>query len=203
MTSSRTLISVALVVLSAAGCSSTDRISGPPSSPSNPVASPSTSTPVAPIVGRWKQSANVHTCENFVHGMSEEGLLAAMGVSPPYVEGESWQQVAERYCSRSFEDWDVDHYHFFTSSGLFGSEDQNGQQVDDGNYKVRGTDTLLIGRSRFRYTVRGDTLTLDPVITATMRKEALAKPGKFTDAVWMVSVAVTGTSWNRVDCAWC
>jgi hypothetical protein len=62
---------------------------------------------------------------------------------------------------------------------------------------------LLIGRSEFGYTVRGDTLALDPVITATMRDEALAKPGKFTEAVWMVSVAVTGASWNRVDCAWC
>jgi hypothetical protein len=110
--------------------------------------------------------------------------------------------VAERYCSRPLEDWDVDHYHFF-SSGFFGSEDQHGKQVDDRNYKVRGTHTLLIGRSRFRYTVRGDTLTLDPVITATMRDEAVAKPGKSNDAVWMVSVAVTGTSWNRVECAWC
>jgi len=200
---SRPLICVALVVLSAASCSSTDRISVPPSTPSNSVASPPPDTSVESIIGRWKQAADVHTCENFVHAIGEEGLLAAIGVSPPYVEGESWQQVAERYCSRSFEDWDVDHYHFFTSSGFFGSEDQYGEQVDDGEYKVRGTHTLLIGRSKFRYTVRGDTLTLDPVITATLRDEALAKPGKFTDAVWMVSVAVNGTTWNRVDCAWC
>ena len=135
--------------------------------------------------------------------MGGEGLLAALELSPPYVEGESWQQVAERYCRRSFEDWDVDHYHFFTGIGTFGSEDQNGQQVDDGPYKVRGTHTLLIGRAKFRYTVRGDGLTLDPVITDTIRKEALAKPGEFTEAVWMVSVAVSGTSWNRVDCSWC
>jgi hypothetical protein len=76
--------------------------------------------------------------------------------SPPYVEAQSWQQVAERFCKRSLEDWDVVHYHFFTAIGL-----------------------------------------------ATQRNEALAKPGKFTDAVWMVSVAVPGTAWNRVDCPWC
>jgi hypothetical protein len=52
--------------------------------------------------------------------------------------------------------------------------------------------------------VRGHTLTIDPVITAAQREEALAKAGKFADAVWMVAVAVPGTSWNRVDCGfWC
>jgi hypothetical protein len=206
-TSSRRLIGVALVALTATACASTG--SGSTTSPSPAGASPSTAaasptSPIASLVGRWKQAANVHTCDHFVRGMSEEGLLAALEPSPPYVPGESWQQVAERFCTGSLEDWDVVHYHFFDAEGVFGSLNQNEQQVDDGTYTILDTDTFMIGRSKFRYTVRGNTLTMDPVITAAQRKEALAKPGKFAEAVWMVSVAVPGTSWNRVDCGfWC
>ena len=136
--------------------------------------------------------------------MDEEGLLAALESSPPYDEGESWQEVAKRFCRGSIEDWDVVHDHFFDEEGLFGSLDQDEQQVDDGTYTIRGTHTLLMGSSKFHYRVQGDTLTMDPVITEAQRNEALANPGEFTDAVWMVAVAVPATSWNRVDCGfWC
>jgi hypothetical protein len=96
------------------------------------------------------------------------------------------------------------HSHFFTSEGGFGSLDENLQRVDDGHYKVVGN-TLVFGLNRFRYrVVHGDTLTLDPIITSAMRREALAHPWKFTDAVWMVSVAYAGTTWKRVPCeGWC
>lgn len=173
-------------------------------SPSSTVASSSPSNSVALIVGRWRQPADVHTCENYVQGMDKKGLLAAVQSSPPYVPGDSWQQVAERFCKGSSEDWDVVHDHFFDAEGFFGSLNQNEQPVDDGTYTIVDTHTFKIGRSKFRYTVRGNTLKMDPVITAAKREEALAKPGKFTDAVWMVSVAMPGTSWNRVDCGfWC
>jgi hypothetical protein len=206
-TSSRRLIQVALVAMTATACSSTG--SGSTTSPSPAGASPSmaASSPsrsVASLVGRWKQGVNVHTCGHYVRGMDEEGLLAAVESSPPYVPGESWQQVAEQFCNGSLEDWNVVHYHFFTAEGLFGSLNQDEQQVDDGTYKILDTHTFSIGRSKFRYTVRGDALKMDPLITAAQRNEALAKPGKFTAAVWMVSVAVPGTSWHRVGCGlWC
>jgi hypothetical protein len=84
------------------------------------------------------------------------------------------------------------HSHFFTSAGNFGSLDENLQRVDDGHYKVV-RNTLVFGHNRFRYRiVHGKTLTLDPIITSAMRREALAHPWTFTDAVWMVSVAYAG-----------
>jgi hypothetical protein len=136
--------------------------------------------------------------------MDAEGILAALDASPPPAWGESWQQVAKRYCEQRLEDWDVPHYHFFDAEGIFGSLDGYEQRVDDGTYTVRGTATLLIGRSKFRFTVVGNTLSLDPVISAKQREKALAKAGGFPEAVWMVAVAVPGTSWNRVDCGfWC
>jgi hypothetical protein len=205
-TSSRQLIHLALVAMIAAACSSTG--SGSTTSASAAGASPSTavasSSPVASLVGRWKQEANVHTCDHYVRGMDEEGLLAAVESSPPYVPGESWQQVAKQFCKGSLEDWNVVHYHFFAAGGLFGSLDQDEQQVDDGTYKILDTHAFSIGRSKFHYAVRGDILKMDPLITAAQRKEALAKPGKFTTAGWMVAVTVPGTSWHRVECGnWC
>lgn len=205
---------IALVMLSlvaAGGCggraespSDASATGGTVSSPSGTIAPSSSSGPVALIIGRWRQSADVHTCENYVRGMDKEGLLAAVQSSPPFVPGDSWQQVAERFCKGSLEDWDVVHDHFFDPDGLFGSLNQNEEQVDDGTYTIVDTHTFKIGRSEFRYTVRNNTLRMDPVITAAQREEALAKPGKFTDAGWMVAVAVPGTSWNRVDCDfWC
>lgn len=205
---------IALLVLSLAaggGCggdaesgADTPTTEGAVPSPTDAATSSPPSSPVALIVGRWKQPANVHTCENLVRGMDEEGLLAALESSPPYVPGESWRQVAERFCRGPLEDWDVVHYHFFDDDGVFGSLDQNEQPVDDGTYTILDTHTFKIGPSKFRFAVRGNIMTMDPVITAAQREEALAKPGKFTDATWMVAVAVPGTSWDRVDCGfWC
>jgi hypothetical protein len=36
----------------------------------------------------------------------------------------------------------LEHDHFFTDEGEFGSHDQNGEQVDDGDYEVIDQDTL-------------------------------------------------------------
>jgi hypothetical protein len=87
-------------------------------------------------------------------------------------------------------DFDVKHSPFFDELGNFGSLGQHGEQVDDGPYKIVDDDTMRIGSSTFHYDVTGDTLTLDPVITPAKRKEALAKPGDFSEAVWMVAVAL-------------
>jgi hypothetical protein len=134
--------------------------------------------------------------------MDKEGLLAAVEPSPPYFSGETWQQVATESCRGKGDA----HSHFFTEFDTFGSVDAQGQQVDDGEYTIVDAHTFRIGESTFRYALvdGGKTLLMDPVITKAARREALAKPGKFTEASWMVSVAVPGTSWGRVDCdGWC
>lgn len=174
-----------------------------PNSGASKATESTTAAPVAPLVGRWEQSADVHTCENYVRGMDREHLLAAVEAAP-YSPGENWKQVAADFCQRPSEDFDVSHSHFFNQYGAFGSVDQNNNQVDDGKYTIVNNDTMRIGESTFHYQISGDKLTLDPVITKADRQEALAKPGKFTVAGWMVAVAFPGTSWHRVDCAgWC
>jgi hypothetical protein len=158
-----------------------------PTSSSSPQASPAGAAEtspeaVAPLVGRWEQT---HHCEDLVRAFDAAGLAAAA----PSCEGKHPQL----------------HFHFFTEGGLFGSLDKNGQQVDDGTCEIIDGHTFTIGDSTFRYTVTGgDTLTLEPVITRTQRRETLASPQDFTTGSWMVNVAYEGTTWKRVPCeGWC
>jgi hypothetical protein len=199
------LLRFVAVATMVAGCSSRDSTAGsaPSSTSARPASSPS-SEPAAPLVGRWEQSAGVHTCENWVRAMNKEGLLVAVEPSPPFVPGETWQQVAAESCVGKKGQA---HSHFFDTYGAFGSLNASGRQVDDGKYRIVDAHTFQIDKStiRFRYTVTGaNTLVMDPVITKDDRREALAKPGEFTTASWMVGVALPGTSWHRVDCeGWC
>jgi hypothetical protein len=204
MRSTRTeLIVLSISILLVSACSSSPDRSASDAN-ETPIAS-ATSTAVAPLVGRWEESAEVHTCRNYVRGMSQENLLAAVEDSPPVVSGERWQEVANDFCDPGPSDFGAVHSHFFDEFGNFGSVDQHEQQVDDGSYVIVDDHTMRIGKSAtFGYDVTGNTLTLEPAITRSQRREALAKPGDFTEASWMVAVAFPGTSWHRVDCeSWC
>ncbi len=86
------------------------------------------------------------------------------------------------------------HSHFFTSDGAFGSKDFNGETVDGGTYSLEGGDAIVINSMRFRYSVDGDTLTLEPEpvdISACPDKEC-----RFY-AAWVLMVAMPGTTWTR------
>jgi len=88
------------------------------------------------------------------------------------------------------------HQHFFTDDGLFGSTDDEGNQVDDGTYRKIDKSTIVIskefGNVRFHYRIRGGTLMLDPVMPKC------ATDGCFA-AQWAVSVAYPGLAWKRVE----
>jgi hypothetical protein len=56
----------------------------------------------------------------------------------------------------------------------------------------------------FRYEIKGDALSLSPVLTPAMKETAFAHPLKFSDAGWAVSVSYPVHEWKRVDCGgWC
>ena len=93
----------------------------------------------------------------------------------------------------------VKHSHFLTASGAFGSYDQNGQQVDDSDYKIIATNTLAFpsharefGRKvKVRYTFIGNKLTFSVVVP---------KPcaGKCRDANgWALSAFYPGALFTR------
>ena len=67
----------------------------------------------------------------------------------------------------------TEHSHTFWPDGEFNSYDQNGQQVDDGPYKIVNDHTFTIGDrtpTTFHYWIRGDTIMFDVVIRRTAQR---------------------------------
>ncbi len=157
------------------------------------------------IVGLWGQ---VHRCRQLVDALDAAGLGAlAPGMVGDYFPDQTFAELAAKpdLCSGAKPQR---HYHFFTSSGQFGSLDQHYNQVDDGTWEEVDSNTFRIGASdrsvaTFDFSIRGDTLTLLPRITATQRQEALADPEAFSTAGWMVAVSYPGTRWQGLPCTWC
>jgi hypothetical protein len=173
---------------------------------SSAVTSSATATIRSPLVGRWSQR---HTCQQLVAALRKAGLAAtAPGTVGDYFPNKRPKQLAAKsdLCSGAAP---LKHSHFFTKAGTFGSLDQNGQQVDDGHYRILSHHRLRIknadvnGTFHFRIT-SGNRLRLAPIITAAMRRHALASPFNFSVATWEVAVSYTGQTWKRVRCgAWC
>lgn len=197
-----TVLAVAVGVLAACGGSS--GTSTPSSSASAGAGSAEEATGTTagsvPLVGRWMQ---VHTCDQLVAGLEDAGL----GATAPAIVGDFFPDVSidelaakEDLCSGAKPQR---HFHFFDSAGLFGSLDQHGQQVDDGTYAIEG-DTLRISEGAWTFTISGNQLTLEPVVSGAQREEALADPFSWSPAGWIVAVAYPGTTWKRVACnGWC
>ena len=163
-----------------------------------------TSAPVAPLLGRWQK---VTTCQQIVESLRRFGLEA---VAPAMVAGNGLVPGTPAELARKSNICEGAiprvHSHFFTRSGQFGSLDWNRRQVDEGAYRIVDSRTFRIGKATFRFRViDGRRLTLTPVLSAAAKRWALAHPLRFSQAGWMVAVALpAGGPWKRVRCAgWC
>jgi hypothetical protein len=184
---------VALVAI-LTGCSSPGappNASAAPAAVASTSASTSASTPdrASELVGEWHRTT---TCQQRVLALRQAGLLRWAAQS---VAGEEWlplvtkpsQVDPARPCSGARS---AEHTHFFTAAGAFGSRDSTGQQVDDGSYSVLDAHTVQIHETRFRFTIRGDTLRLYPRLPACKAR------GCFP-ALWAVAVSYNGLPWQR------
>jgi hypothetical protein len=192
-----------MIVLAAvaAGCGSSGSASTAQSA-GRPASTPSNTTPAVPLVGRWEQT---HTCQALVQALDKAHLSATgPAVIRDYFPNSSPKQLAAKHDLCSGATPQV-HSHFFTVDGMFGSLDQDSNQVDDGSYEIINDHTLRIGDGTFDFTIaNGDTLILKPVITAANRHKALASPLEFSTAAWQVAVTYSGLPWKRADCdGWC
>lgn len=201
------LVSLLTVVSLAMGCTSQDS-TGPRSVASPTVTTSSTGAPASDLVGRWER---VVTCQELTRELKKAGL----GSLVPY----AWLGQTSSTGQSSFAPGSPkptkahpctgalprEHSHFFDETGQFGSLDWLGGQVDDGGYDLTGDSSLRIGDVTFHYrVVDADRLSLTPVLTKTMVRQALAHPQEFSDAGWAVSVAYAGHLWKRVPCeGWC
>jgi hypothetical protein len=155
-------------------------------------ASSVSSSPAAALVGEWERDTR---CEEIVQRLIDAGLDKSIpDVAAAFVPGaSSGADLADpsRPCMSAVP---IRHSHFFTADGRFGSRDQNGQDVDDGTYRLVGGDTFIISKEfpdvTFHYVVSGDSIMFTPVIPA-------CRPTCF-EATWSVTVAYEGLPWARV-----
>ena len=167
-----------------------------------PAGAATDATRATAIVGRWER---VTTCQELVSALTKAGLrktAPAIIAGNGFVPGTPLQLAAKAdICKGAVP---RRHSHFFTSAGQFGSVDYNGQQVDDGTYRLLNARTIRIGEGTFHLRITGRQLRLQPVISAAARRKALAQPLRFSTAGWQVAVAFPGHVWKRVPCAqWC
>jgi hypothetical protein len=204
----RAVAGAVLVSALVVGCGESE--SEPAASRKTSVASTDATTPTTTaethaLVGRWER---VNKCPELMRALSEAGLGAiAASVAGDYFPDAAPKELAKKgnVCQGAEP---FIHSHFFTDSGAFGSLTGDLEQVDDGMYEILDGGRFRIGGPDagvvFRYQIDGDELSLSPVITAEMKKRALAHPLTFSDAGWSISVSYPGHVWKRVDCSgWC
>jgi hypothetical protein len=83
----------------------------------------------------------LNSCSALVAALNKAGLKSA--VRPTLVGGGYFQRTAQVDAKQPCKDArNLKHSHFFTATGLFGSYDQSGRQVDDGDYNFIALNTL-------------------------------------------------------------
>ncbi len=199
----RGLCVVLLVALVVGGCASGAAPSGSTLDVATvPASAATTSVPTEPapraspaaIVGEW---VGIHDCLRIQKMLSNAGLeefvaeaVAGNGLVPG-VDAESDIEDMNRPCAGAVP---RKHSHFFTADGFFGSRDYNGQQVDDGGYRLERDDVVVINGTPFRYTIEGDELTLVPPEIDI--SDCTTMDCRFP-AAWVLMVAMPGTTWTR------
>lgn len=177
---------------SSGGTGTNSATSLPPSSVSSTASATAatSSASASSVVGRWEQR---HSCQQLLTALRANGLeKVAPAFEGDFFPNTSPQQLAEKgshICDGAVPQV---HAHFLTSTGSFGSLDQDGQQVDDGKYQVVSSDVIQVNHGRFRYTVTDGALVLTPLISAKDRKAAPAAPNDFSTAGWQVAVTYNG-----------
>jgi hypothetical protein len=144
------------------------------------------------IVGEWERDT---TCAELVRGLRQAGIgsrtaefVAGNGFVPGVRSADQLDDPS-RPCKGAVP---RKHSHFFTADGRFGSRDWNGEDVDDGTYRVKDNN-LTISKEfpdvTFRYQIEGDTITFAPLIPDKCETFRCA---------WAVSVAYPGKKWTRI-----
>jgi hypothetical protein len=190
----RLLLATSLALFVAA-CGGGDGESGGASATS---AAPATTAAAvgSPLVGEWRRT---HRCEEVLEILKKAGFdeqvalenIAGNGFLPGVSSAGDIADVKQP-CKGAVP---ILHSHFFTADGQFGSKDQNGQQVDDGTYKIVDDRTFVVAKEfpdvTIHYRIAGDTIRFDPV--------APSCAPSCDEAVWSVMMAFPGKTWERVN----
>jgi hypothetical protein len=174
------VVSAVAVVLAACGGGPQDAATGTPAAPLSSSAAPRSAAPsveVLAIVGTWHRA---QSCDEVVAAFTSAGLATSHTAwAQGNFFGGAGTPPAERPCEGALGP--LEHDHFFLGNGIddgtFGSHDQAGQQVDDGDFTVVDGDTLAFpsharefgytGDLVVDYAIEGDTAHFDVKLPAS------------------------------------
>lgn len=179
-----------VVVLFAAGCTG-GGVASPTPSPDTASPSPTTSPSVTDpsLVGEW---VGTYDCDAIAETLRSAGLeevvlevVTGTGLIPG---AESPEDLADpsQPCEGAVA---VEHGHFFTADGQFGSRDSEGNQVDEGTFEIVGDDTVIINGVELGYSVEGDELVLESIPEGCVDDEC----------IYSIMVSMPGTTLHRQE----
>ena len=156
---------VAFAVILFAACGSASPSDPPPSESSEPTppaatataAASTVSTAPADLVGEWERETR---CDEIVAALQAAGLEnRIVEVAAGFVPGATGPDAVEDPADPCRDAVPLRHSHFFTADGQFGSRDQDGNQVDDGTYRIVDEGTFVVSKEfpdvTFHYTIDG------------------------------------------------
>ncbi len=163
----RLLTGVVLVSLTVAACADDSTTTEPTEAPAT---SSSTEGSTTELIGSWHRA---QTCAEMLAAFQEAGLAEShvgwlqgnfFGGDPGPASGDP--------CAGA--EGPLEHDHFFTDAGAFGSHDENGEEVDHGDYEAVDGETVSFpsyatefgydGDLIVGYTLDGDVVVFDVVV---------------------------------------
>lgn len=145
----------ALLLSACASATGTTATSSPPVSDDEVVSPSASASPIASgIVGYWHRA---QTCEELVPAFEAAGLADShRGWLQGNFYGGAEGPATGDVCAGA--EGPLEHSHWFTETGEFGSNDQAGQQVDNGDYTLVDSDTLSFPSHSTEFGFTGDIL---------------------------------------------
>lgn len=189
-------IAVLLVsLITAAGCGN-DSESGAEATTSERTQASSTLTATPVLIGSWHRA---QACTEMLAAFDEAGLAEShrgwlqgnfYGGKPGPKEGNP--------CAGA--DGPLEHDHFFTADGAFGSHDQNGEEVDSGDLELVDEDTVSFPSHAEEFGYDGD-LVVDYTVSGDVVTFEVALPNPCVDTcadayAWALSAFASGP-WER------
>jgi hypothetical protein len=115
---------------------------------------PAESVITSEIVGYWHRA---QTCEELLAAFEAAGLAASHAgwLQGNFFGGEEGPTTGDPCAGAQGP---LEHSHWFTASGEFGSHDQDGQEVDGGDYTLVDSDTLSFPSHSAEFGYDGDIL---------------------------------------------
>jgi hypothetical protein len=192
---SRIVIGMVLVGLTiAAGCGD-DSNSASDVTTTEPTSSP-TDAPTTELIGSWHRA---QTCAEMLAAFQAAGLAESHveWLQGNFYGGEPGPTTGD-LCAGARGP--LEHDHFFTYAGAFGSHDEHGEQVDGGDFEVLDEDTVSFPSHATEFGFDGD-LVVDYSIDGDVVAFDVALPaqcaGECADAyAWALSAFASGP-WKR------